>query len=167
MLDLDRGHEYVVADLVSDEDLAVSVLDQASGRVDGDMDHRVGLGEVTIAPVHELDVEQADDQDERESAESYDKACLTFDLHLLPPVVRVECLDHHQAEEEEDGVDLMGYTPWGCIDLVSASTGEMAKRYGFIYVDKHDDGTGTLKRLRKDSFYWYQKVIASNGNDLD
>lgn len=66
----------------------------------------------------------------------------------------------------EDGVDLMGYTPWGCIDLVSASTGEMAKRYGLIYVDKHDDGSGTLKRIRKDSFYWYQKVIDSNGEIL-
>ena len=67
----------------------------------------------------------------------------------------------------EDGVDLMGYTPWGCIDLVSASTGEMAKRYGFIYVNKFDDGTGDLSRERKDSFYWYKKVIASNGEDLD
>ncbi len=67
----------------------------------------------------------------------------------------------------EDGVDLMGYTAWGCIDLVSASTGEMAKRYGLIYVDKHDDGSGTLKRIRKDSFYWYQKVIASNGEDCE
>ncbi|MCI5774309.1 MAG: 6-phospho-beta-glucosidase, partial [Erysipelotrichaceae bacterium] len=67
---------------------------------------------------------------------------------------------------EEDGVDLMGYTPWGCIDLVSASTGEMSKRYGFIYVDKQDDGSGTLKRSRKDSFYWFKKVIASNGDDL-
>ena len=55
-----------------------------------------------------------------------------------------------------DGVDLRGYTPWGCIDLVSASTGEMKKRYGFIYVDKNNDGTGTLKRYRKDSFYWYK-----------
>jgi 6-phospho-beta-glucosidase len=65
-----------------------------------------------------------------------------------------------------DGVDLLGYTPWGCIDLVSASTGEMAKRYGFIYVDKHDDGTGTLERKSKDSFFWYQKVIESNGEEL-
>ena len=70
------------------------------------------------------------------------------------------------AEFLEDGVDLMGYTPWGCIDLVSASTGEMAKRYGFIYVNKFDDGTGDLSRERKDSFYWYKKVIASNGADL-
>lgn len=71
------------------------------------------------------------------------------------------------AEAIEDGVDLRGYTPWGCIDLVSASTGEMKKRYGFIYVDKNNDGTGTLNRYKKDSFYWYKKVIASNGDDLD
>lgn len=70
------------------------------------------------------------------------------------------------AEAVKDGVDLMGYTPWGCIDLVSASTGEMAKRYGFIYVNKFDDGTGDLSREKKDSFYWYQKVIATNGEDL-
>ena len=68
---------------------------------------------------------------------------------------------------EEDGVDLMGYTPWGCIDLVSASTGEMAKRYGFIYVDKQDDGTGTYARSKKKSFDWYKKVIATNGEDLE
>lgn len=67
---------------------------------------------------------------------------------------------------EEDGVDLMGYTPWGCIDLVSAGTGEMEKRYGFIYVDKDNQGNGTLERSRKDSFAWYQKVIASNSEDL-
>lgn len=60
----------------------------------------------------------------------------------------------------------MGYTLWGCIDLVSASTREMAKRYGFIFVDKYDDGTGNLKRERKDSFFWYQKVIASNGESI-
>lgn len=67
---------------------------------------------------------------------------------------------------EEDGVDLIGYTPWGCIDLVSAGTGEMKKRYGFIYVDKDNEGNGTLARSRKDSFYWYQKVIATNGENL-
>ena len=67
----------------------------------------------------------------------------------------------------EDGVPLLGYTCWGCIDLISASTGEMRKRYGMIYVDKQNDGTGTLKRLKKDSFYWYKKVIASDGEDLD
>lgn len=66
----------------------------------------------------------------------------------------------------EDGVPLLGYTSWGCIDLVSASSGEMRKRYGMIYVDKQDDGSGTLRRMKKDSFYWYKNVIASNGEDL-
>ena len=65
-----------------------------------------------------------------------------------------------------DGVDLMGYTMWGCIDLVSASTGEMAKRYGFIYVDKDNDGNGDLHREKKDSFDWYKKVCESNGAEL-
>ena len=67
----------------------------------------------------------------------------------------------------EDGVDLIGYTPWGCIDLVSAGTGEMEKRYGFIYVDKDNAGNGSLERSKKDSFYWYQNVISSNGDVLD
>lgn len=82
---------------------------------------------------------------------------------------RIGYLREHIQEMEEavkDGVDLMGYTTWGCIDLVSASTGEMAKRYGFIYVDKYDDGTGTLVRSKKKSFDWYKKVIATNGADL-
>ena len=65
-----------------------------------------------------------------------------------------------------DGIPLLGYTAWGCIDLVSASSGEMKKRYGMIYVDKDNDGNGTLKRYRKDSFFWYQKVIKTNGADL-
>jgi len=65
-----------------------------------------------------------------------------------------------------DGVDLMGYTPWGFIDLVSAGTGEMKKRYGVIYVDKDNEGNGTLERSKKDSFTWYQKVIATNGEEL-
>ncbi len=65
-----------------------------------------------------------------------------------------------------DGVDLLAYTPWGCIDLISASTGEMKKRYGFIYVDLDNEGNGTRNRSRKDSFYWYKKVIATNGEDL-
>jgi 6-phospho-beta-glucosidase len=64
-----------------------------------------------------------------------------------------------------DHVDLIGYTPWGCIDLVSAGTGEMRKRYGFIYVDKDDEGKGTLNRSKKKSFDWYKKVIATNGED--
>ncbi|WP_173437972.1 family 1 glycosylhydrolase, partial [Sharpea azabuensis] len=66
----------------------------------------------------------------------------------------------------DEGVPLIGYTTWGCIDVVSASTGEFHKRYGFIYVNRHDDGTGDFARSRKDSFYWYKKVIASNGEDL-
>jgi len=66
-----------------------------------------------------------------------------------------------------DGVDLLGYTTWGPIDLVSAGTGEMKKRYGFIYVDRDNDGNGTLKRSKKKSFDWYKKVIASNGEDLE
>ena len=68
---------------------------------------------------------------------------------------------------EIDGIPLLGYTTWGPIDLVSASTGEMSKRYGFIYVDKDDYGNGSYKRIKKKSFYWYKKVIASNGEDLD
>ena len=62
-----------------------------------------------------------------------------------------------------DGVELLGYTTWGCIDLVSAGTGEMKKRYGFIYVDRDNDGNGTLKRSKKKSFDWYKEVIATNG----
>ena len=84
---------------------------------------------------------------------------------------RVEYLQHHISEMkkavEEDGVDLMGYTPWGCIDLVSAGTGEMDKRYGFIYVDKHNDGTGDLSRRKKDSFEWYKEVISTNGENIN
>ena len=68
---------------------------------------------------------------------------------------------------DEDGIELLGYTTWGPIDLVSAGTGEMSKRYGFIYVDRDDFGDGTLNRSRKKSFYWYKKVIASNGEDLE
>ncbi|WP_296879394.1 glycoside hydrolase family 1 protein [Thomasclavelia sp.] len=84
---------------------------------------------------------------------------------------RIEYLRKHIIEIkkaiEYDGVDVLGYTPWGCIDLVSAGTGEMKKRYGFVYVDMDDLGKGTLKRIPKKSFYWYKKVIASNGQDLD
>lgn len=67
----------------------------------------------------------------------------------------------------QDGVEVLGYTSWGCIDLVSASTAEMRKRYGYIYVDRNDDGSGTFARYRKKSFYWYQKVIRTNGQSLD
>ena len=71
------------------------------------------------------------------------------------------------AQAIEDGVDVIGYTPWGCIDLVSCSLVSMSKRYGFVYVDADDEGNGTYDRYRKDSFYWYKKVIASNGEDLE
>ena len=82
---------------------------------------------------------------------------------------RIDYLRRHIEAVKQavsDGVDLMGYIAWSGIDLVSASTGEMSKRYGFVYVDKQDDGTGTLARSKKDSFDWYQKVIRSNGADL-
>ena len=97
---------------------------------------------------------------------AYDKKDADGKIH---DSYRIDYLRAHieqMAEAVKDGVDLMGYTPWGCIDLVSASTGEMAKRYGFIYVNKFDDGTGDLSREKKDSFYWYKKVIASDGEDL-
>ena len=84
---------------------------------------------------------------------------------------RIEYLRAHikamKDAVELDGIDLLGYTTWGPIDLVSAGTGEMSKRYGFIYVDRDDHGNGTLKRSKKKSFDWYKKVIASNGEDLD
>ncbi|WP_418304137.1 6-phospho-beta-glucosidase [Pantoea alhagi] len=83
---------------------------------------------------------------------------------------RIRYLREHiraMAEAIEDGIPIMGYTSWGCIDLVSASTGEMSKRYGFVYVDRDDRGQGTLARTRKKSFWWYKKVIASNGADLE
>ena len=69
-------------------------------------------------------------------------------------------------EAIEDGVPVMGYTSWGCIDLVSASTAELKKRYGFIYVDRKDDGSGTLARYKKKSFDWYREVIRTNGKSL-
>ena len=83
---------------------------------------------------------------------------------------RIKYLNDHLiqvAEAIEDGVELMGYTTWGCIDLVSASTAELKKRYGFIYVDRHDDGSGTLERYKKKSFDWYKEVIATNGKSLE
>lgn len=83
---------------------------------------------------------------------------------------RIDYLKKHiaqMAEAIQDGVEIIGYTSWGPIDLVSASTGEMRKRYGYIYVDKDNEGNGTLKRTRKKSFYWYKKVIETNGKQLD
>lgn len=97
---------------------------------------------------------------------AYDKMCKDGTVH---DNYRVDYLRAHikamKTCVEEDGVELMGYTPWGCIDLVSAGTGEMEKRYGFIYVDKDNQGNGTLSRSKKDSFYWYQTVIKSNGEE--
>ncbi|MGY3746971.1 6-phospho-beta-glucosidase [Vagococcus salmoninarum] len=83
---------------------------------------------------------------------------------------RIAYLREHIREMGEaiaDGVECLGYTTWGCIDLVSAGSGEMSKRYGFIYVDRDNDGNGTLNRSKKKSFDWYKKVIASNGLNLD
>ena len=97
---------------------------------------------------------------------AYDK--LTPD-HKIHDDYRIDYLRSHIEQMKlavtKDGVDLIGYLPWGCIDLVSASTGEMQKRYGFIYVDEDDHGQGSLKRYKKDSFYWYKKVIESNGEN--
>lgn len=67
---------------------------------------------------------------------------------------------------EKDGAEIIGYTTWGCIDLISNGTGESAKRYGFIYVDRDNHGNGSYQRKKKDSFYWYQNVIATNGEQL-
>lgn len=84
---------------------------------------------------------------------------------------RIDYLREHiramKAAVEEDGVDVMGYTSWAPIDLISASSGEMKKRYGYIYVDRDDEGNGTWKRSRKKSFYWYQRVIGSGGECLE
>lgn len=83
---------------------------------------------------------------------------------------RISYLNDHLIEVAKaiqlDGVEVLGYTAWGCIDLISASTAEMKKRYGFIYVDRHNDGSGSMKRYRKKSFYWYQRVIREAGRNL-
>lgn len=82
---------------------------------------------------------------------------------------RIAYLNDHLVQVEEaleDGVDVLGYTSWGCIDVVSASTAQMSKRYGFIYVDRNDDGSGTFNRYKKKSFDWYKQVIETNGGSL-
>ena len=82
---------------------------------------------------------------------------------------RIDYMRKHLLQVEEalkDGVDLMGYTSWGCIDLISCSTAEIKKRYGFIYVDLNSDGTGSMERYKKKSFEWYKNVIATNGEAL-
>jgi len=83
---------------------------------------------------------------------------------------RIKYLNDHLVElgkAIDDGVEVIGYTSWGCIDLVSASTAELRKRYGFIYVDRNDDGSGTLSRYKKKSFNWYREVIMTNGASLN
>lgn len=93
---------------------------------------------------------------------------MTSDGEILDDY-RIQYLNDHLVQAREavaDGVDLMGFTCWGPIDLVANSTAEMSKRYGLIYVDRHNDGSGSLTRTRKKSFYWYQKVIATHGQSL-
>ena len=83
---------------------------------------------------------------------------------------RIQYLNDHIREMikavDYDGVELMGYTPWGIIDIVSFTTGEMNKRYGMIYVDRDNEGNGTLERSKKDSFDWYNQVIETNGENI-
>lgn len=97
---------------------------------------------------------------------AYDK----FEHDTVDDSYRIKYLADHIHEMKKaveiDGVKVIGYTPWGCIDVVSFTSGEIAKRYGFIYVDLNDDGTGSGKRFRKKSFYWYKDVIASNGDKI-
>ncbi|MDO4555374.1 MAG: family 1 glycosylhydrolase, partial [Lachnospiraceae bacterium] len=82
---------------------------------------------------------------------------------------RIDYLEKHLCqvwEAIEDGVKVIGYTSWGPIDIVANTSASIAKRYGFIYVDRNDNETGTLSRYKKDSFYWYKKVIETNGESL-
>lgn len=100
---------------------------------------------------------------------AYDKLVTENGKEVVHDTYRIDYLRDHircMKEAVEEGVNLFGYTTWGGLDLVSASTGQMDKRYGFIYVDMDDEGNGDFHRVRKDSFYWYKKVIASNGEDL-
>lgn len=88
---------------------------------------------------------------------------------IIDDEYRIDYLRKHVLALEEavkDGVEVLGYTPWGCIDIISAGTGQMSKRYGFIHVDLDDQGQGTFKRSRKKSFNWYKQVIASNGENV-
>ncbi|MFJ5624831.1 6-phospho-beta-glucosidase [Peribacillus loiseleuriae] len=94
----------------------------------------------------------------------------TFENGHVNDKERIEYLQQHIAQMKiaivEDGVDVIGYTVWGCIDPISFTTGEMKKRYGFIYVDRDNQGNGTLKRYKKDSFEWYRQVIKTNGSTI-
>lgn len=94
------------------------------------------------------------------------KASLSeFEIHTVPQNKSVPWINA-MAEAIQDGVEIIGYTSWGPIDLVSASTGEMKKRYGYIYVDRDNEGNGSLKRIKKKSFDWYKKVITSMGKSF-
>jgi 6-phospho-beta-glucosidase len=98
---------------------------------------------------------------------TYDKVEADGEIH---DQYRIDYLRKHieqlKLAVDEDGVDVLGYTPWGCIDLVSARTGEMDKRYGFVYTNKNNRGEGNLHRSCKDSFFWYKHVIETNGEEL-
>lgn len=94
----------------------------------------------------------------------------TLDGDAVHDPYRIEYLREHikaMSEAVEDGVEVLGYMPWSAIDLIALSTGNIEKRYGFIYVDADNEGSGSYRRICKDSFYWYKKVIASDGRDLD
>ena len=89
--------------------------------------------------------------------------------YIVHDPYRIEYIKEHLQQVGEallDGIQVLGYTAWGCIDIVSAGTAQLSKRYGFIYVDRDDDGTGTMNRYRKTSFWWYKKVIETNGESL-
>lgn len=93
----------------------------------------------------------------------------TLEGNTVHDPYRIAYLREHikaMSEAMEDGVEILGYMPWSAIDLIALSTGNIEKRYGFIYVDVDDEGRGSYRRICKDSFYWYKKVIASNGESL-
>jgi len=92
-----------------------------------------------------------------------DEGCINDDYRIS--YLKIHIVEMNKAIE--NNVDLMGYTMWSAIDLVSSGTGEMKKRYGLIYIDKDDNGDGTFKRIKKKSFYWYKKIIETNGKDLE
>ena len=98
-----------------------------------------------------------------------DKVVMVDGVKTVEDDYRISYLNDHLAAVNQalaEGVECLGYTTWGCIDIISASTSQMSKRYGMIYVDRNDDGSGSMERIRKQSFYWYKKIIASNGEAL-
>lgn len=101
---------------------------------------------------------------------AYDQLIKQNGKTVIHDPYRIDYIKQHLIQVkkaiEYDGVDIMGYTAWGCIDLVSAGSAQLSKRYGFIYVDRNDDGSGTMNRYIKDSYWWYKKVIETNGEDL-